>query len=301
MILSATTLYRAILKILPMKPALYLMYFRGYRKILNLQSPKYYGEKIQWAKINGHIEDLSPFVDKYAVKEFVKKAIGEKYVVKTYGVYDSPDEIDFNALPQKFVVKCTNGTQAILICRDKNEFDIENAKKEMRKWLSSDFYKIKKEYQYKNVKNRILIEEYLEDDSGELRDYKFYCFSGEPYWYSIFQGRFSMKTIDMYTIDGDFLPDLKNGSRHAVTSKGEHPKLTNIEEFKILARKLSQPFSYVRVDFYMVNGQIYFGELTFTDGAGSEPMFPIEKYDIQFGEKIPLTPILKYDPFKTTK
>lgn len=296
---SATSLYRGILKALPMKPALYLMYFRGYRKLLNLKEPKYYGEKIQWAKIYGKVEELGPYVDKYEVKQFVEKAIGSKYLTKTYGIYNSPDEIVFDNLPVRFVIKCTNGTQAIIICRDKSKLDIENAKKEMSRWLSDDFYKIKKEYQYRNVKNRILIEEYLEDDSGELRDYKFYCFSGEPYWYSIFQGRFSKKTIDMYTIEGEFLPDLKNGSRHAETSKGEHPKLKNIDEFKYLARRLSAPFSYVRVDFYLVNGQIYFGELTFTDGAGSEPMFPIEKYDVQFGAKIPLTRILKYDPFQT--
>lgn len=290
--LSARDIYWFILKILPMKPALYLLYFRGYHKILNLKNPKYYGEKIQWLKINGGLEELGKYVDKYDVRQYIENTIGKEYLIKSYGVFENVDDIDFSILPERFVLKCTNGTQAVLICKDKSTFDIESAKKTMKKWLEDDFYRVKKEYQYKYVKNRILIEEYMEDDSGELRDYKFYCFNGEPEYYSIFSNRYSNKTVDTFSIDGVFLEDFLNGSKNVKLSE-KTIKLDNLDEFKYLAKELSKPFTYVRVDFYMVNGRIYFGELTFTDGAGSEAMYPIEKYDVLFASMIPMTRIKK--------
>lgn len=288
MSISLKEIYRNVLRLLPTKPALYLIYFRGYKKILNLQNPKYFGEKIQWLKLYGGLEELGSFVDKYEVRKYIAEKIGEEYLIPVIGVYDTVDEIDFDTLPEKFVLKCTNGSQSVLVCTDKSKLDISHAKKEMQMWLDDDFYKMKKEPQYKNVKNRILIEQYMEDDSGELRDYKFYCFNGHPQWYGIFSGRFSDKTVDTYTIDGTFLPDCKNGGPNTKTSQNPMPKLNNLQEFIALSEKLAESFSFVRVDFYMVNGQIYFGELTFTDGAGAEPIWPIEKYDVAFAEKIPL-------------
>lgn len=292
---TAKKIYQNILRVLPTKPALYIMYFRGYHKLLNLKKPKYYGEKIQWTKLHGQLEELGPYVDKYEVRKYVERTIGSDHLFKVYGVYDNVEDIDFFSLPDQFVIKCTNGSQAVIICKDKNSLNIGETKRKIQKWLNDDFYKIKKEFQYKNVKNRILIEEYVEDDSGELRDYKFYCFDGKPYWYSVFTGRFSDKTVDTYTIDGKFIPDFKNGSAHVKTSKQPIEKFEQLNTFIDYACKLSSPFSFVRVDFYLVNGVIYFGELTFTDGAGCEPMFPIEKYDVQFGAKIPLMQILKND------
>lgn len=286
--ITAKEVYRSILRILPTKPALYLIYFRGYKKLLNLRNPKYYGEKIQWLKLYGGLEELGDFVDKYEVRKYVAEKIGEEHLIPVLGVYDSVDQVDFGSLPEKFVLKCTNGSQSVLICKDKANFDVEFAKKEMQKWLDDDFYKMKKEPQYKNVRNRILIEKYMEDDSGELRDYKFYCFNGKPLWYAIFSGRFSDKTVDSYTIDGTFLPDCKNGGPKVKSSKNPLPRLENLDEFVQLCEKLAEPFSAVRVDFYMINGRIYFGELTFTDGAGSEPICPMDKYDVAFAEKVPL-------------
>ena len=286
-------IYRTLLRILPTKPALYLIYFKGYHKILNLKNPRYYGEKIQWLKLYGGLEKLGPYVDKFEVRKYVEETIGPEHLIPLIGVYDSVEQIDFSALPSRFVMKCTNGSQAVLICRDKNQLDVEQAKRTMRKWLSDDFYKMKKETQYQYVKNRILIEEYMEDDSGELRDYKFYCFDGEPLWYAIFSGRFSQKTVDTYTISGDFLEDCKNGGKHIKVSEKPAGKLENLDRFIALARKLAAPFTEVRVDFYLTKGEIYFGELTFTDGAGSEPVFPLEKYDVAFGAKSPLGQVLK--------
>lgn len=288
----AKELYRGLLRILPTKPALYLMYFRGYHKLLNLNNPKYYGEKIQWMKLYGKIEELAPYVDKYAVRTFVGATIGEKYLFDVLGVYDKVEDICFDTLPSSFVAKCTNGSQAVLIVKDKNKLDKEKAIRQMQGWLDDSFYKMKKEFQYKNVKNRILIEKYMEDDSGGLRDYKFYCFNGEPFICCVWNGRFSQKTIDAYDMKGNFLPDFRNGSKKTKTSKNPAP-VEKLEEFKNLSRKLAAPFTFVRVDYYLVKNQIYFGELTFSDGAGCEPMFPIDKYDIEFGNKIPLKKIIK--------
>ncbi|MBR3873230.1 MAG: glycosyl transferase [Clostridia bacterium] len=287
------SMYHGILRALPAKPALYLMYFRGYHRVLDLKHPKYYGEKIQWLKLYGGLEELADYVDKYKVRAYVDKIIGPGHVARLIGVYDRAEEIDFDELPQQFVAKSTNGTQTVLICRDKPTLDIPKARKTMNAWLDERFDEVKKEPQYKNVQSRILIEEYLQDDSGELRDYKFYCFDGKPLWYSVFNGRFSNKTVDTYTIDGQFLPDFQNGGTHAKLSEHPLPKPEQLEELVACAQALAQPFTYVRVDLYLVKGHVYFGELTFTDGAGCEPMIPLEKYDVEFARRIPLSKVLK--------
>ena len=191
----AKSLYRNILRVLPDKPAIYLIYFRGYQKILNLKNPQYFGEKIQWLKLYGHLDELSDYVDKYAVREFVAKTVGDKYLNQLYGVYNNPDEIDYEKLPKRFVLKCTNGSGAVLICKDKDNLNKAEAAKTMNRWLKDDFYKMKKEPQYKNVKNRIIAEEYLEDESGALRDYKFYCYDGEPLYYGVFTDRYTDETV----------------------------------------------------------------------------------------------------------
>ena len=285
--------YRKTLSILPDKLTNGIIFFRGYRKIMNLNEPKYLGEKIQWLKMYGNLEELSKYVDKYEVRKFIEDTIGKKYLVNIFGVYDNVDEIDFDKLPNQFVLKCTNGSQAVIICKDKSKLNIKKAKKEMRKWLKGEFYKIKKEYQYKNVKNRILIEEYLEDESGDLRDYKFYCINGEPCYYSVFSERFTDKTTDMYDKEGNWLPDVLNGGPNS-KSKGKKPvgKLENLDEMLDISRKLSSLFTFVRVDFYIVRGKVYFGELTFTDGAGGEPIRPLS-FDLKLAKDIKLESVLK--------
>ena len=270
------TTYRKILSVLPDKLANGIIFFRGYKKIMNLKHPVYLGEKIQWLKMNGNMEELSIYVDKYEVRSFVKNTIGKEYLINIFGVYDNVEDIDFDKLPNRFVLKCTNGSQAVVICKDKSELNIEKVKKEMKKWLKVDFYKIKKEYQYKNIKNRIIIEEYLEDESGDLRDYKFYCIDGEPYCYSVFSERFTDKTVDMYDKKGNWLPDVFNGGPNSKIKRKKPPhKLENLDQMLDICRRLSKTFTFVRVDFYIVEGKVYFGELTFTDGAGGEPIKPL--------------------------
>lgn len=280
-----TKIYRGILRILPTKPALYLIYFRGYKKILDLKNPKTYGEKIQWLKIYGGLEELSPYVDKYEVRSFIEKSIGSEYLNKLYGVYDDVESINFDKLPNKFVLKSTNGSGAVLICKDKKSFNIQKAKKIMKKWLKDNYYKEKKEPQYKNIRNRIIIEKYMEDDSGSLTDYKFYCFNGKVYCYGIFYDRFENKRIDFYDKSGNKLKSVKTGN---VPNSNKIEKYDQkLKKMIDLAEKLSSSFTIVRVDFYYYNNKIIFGELTFTDGAGSDPWTP-KKFDYEIGSKIDL-------------
>lgn len=286
----AKDLYRSVLRILPDKPALYLIYFRGYQKKLNLKNPQYFGEKIQWLKLYGHLEELSNYVDKYEVRKFVSKTVGDKYLNQLYGVYDSPDEIDYNNLPQKFVLKCTNGSGAVLICKDKDNLNKSEATRTMNKWLKDDFYKMKKEPQYKNIKNRIIAEEYLEDESGALRDYKFYCYDGEPLYYGVFTDRYTDETVDMYDMNGNKLEGVLNGgvkNSNFVLSQGD-----NFSEMVDVVKKLAKQFQFVRVDLYMANNNIYFGELTFTDGAGSDPFTP-RSFDLEMAKRIKLGRVLQ--------
>ena len=278
-------MYRNVLRILPMKSALNLIFFRGYRKILDLNNPKYLGEKIQWLKLYGNLDELAAFVDKYEVREFISQSIGEEYLNQLYGVYDNVDDIEFDKLPEKFVLKNTNGSSAVLICKDKKKFNIKSAKKIMKKWLKDDYFKEKKEPQYKYVKNRIIIEKYLEDETGSLTDYKFYCFDGKVFCYGIFYDRYVDKSIDFYDSKGNKLTNVN--TCHIKNSNKVEKFDKRIQDMISLSEKLSKNFSEVRVDFYYVNGHIYFGELTFTDGAGSDPWYPVE-FDLEIASKIKL-------------
>lgn len=283
-------IYRGSLRKLPMKPALYLIYFRGYQKILNLKNPKYFGEKIQWLKLYGRLEELAPYVDKYEVRKYVSQTIGDRYLNELYGVYETAEEVDFEALPDKFVLKCTNGSGAVLICSDKAKFDKTRAIRIMNQWLCDDFWKMKKEPQYKNVKNRIIAEQYLEDETGALRDYKFYCYNGEPFNYGVFSYRYTDETVDMYDMRGNKLEGIINGG--VKNSNQVLPLPGNFDELVDVTRKLAHKFTFVRVDYYIVNGQIYFGELTFTDGAGSDPFTP-RSFDLEMGKRIPLQKVIR--------
>jgi len=282
-------LYRSILRKLPVKPALYLIYFRGYHRILNLKNPKYYGEKIQELKLYGNLEEVADYVDKYKVREFVQQTVGSRYLNTLYGVYDTPEEIDYDALPDQFVLKCTNGSGSVMIVPDKSGLDTAKANKEMHAWLKDDFYKMKKEPQYKPIKSRIIAEKYLKDESGGLRDYKFWCFDGEPFCYCVISDRFADETIDIYDMAGNKL-DVTNSGMKRSTSVLPQPE--NFNELVEVVKKLSEPFQFVRVDFYIIDNCFYFGELTFTDGAGSDPFHPLS-YDLALAEKIRLGNVVK--------
>jgi hypothetical protein len=272
---------RKLGKFIPAKLMLYIDYGRSYRKILNLKNPQYFGEKIQWMKLYGNLDRYSKYVDKYEVRKFIKERIGEKYLTALYGIYNNPADINFNEFPQRFVIKSTSGSGGNIICKDKTKLDINKTIKILNKWIKIDYYKYTKEMQYKNIEPRIICEEYLEDESGSLRDYKFHCSAGNIFMIEVHSNRFSGDKKENYydTNWNDYGIVCKVGKVPFI----EKPK--NLDEMKIIAQKLSKDFRYVRVDLYCVNNKIYFGELTFTPANGTDPHYPLEK-DLELAKNI---------------
>lgn len=254
---------------------------------LDLDNPKTYNEKLQWLKLYNKDKTYTALVDKYEVKEYVSKRIGGQYIIKTLGVWDSFDEIDFDSLPNQFVLKCTHDSGGIVICKDKMGFNKAAAKKKIEKSLKSDYYMYAREWPYKNVRRRIIAEEYMEDSvTKELRDYKFFCFDGDVEWLFIATDRQNREEpyFDFFDKDYNHLP-LKHGHPNSPIPP---QKPSCFDEMKLLATKLSSGFPHVRVDFYEVNGKVYFGELTFFHHSGMVPFEPRE-WDYKFGEHIKLS------------
>ena len=268
---------------LPTKAVLYIDYGRSYKKLLNLKNPKYFGEKIQWIKLNGGLERFGKYVDKYEVRKYVEEILGCEYLPILHGIYDNPQEIDFDKLPHQFVLKMTNGTGGNIICKDKNKLNIEETIKKLNSWQSEKFYKYTKENQYKNIKSRIICEEYLEDETGSLRDYKLHCSKKKVHMIEVHTDRFADHKENYYDPNWNDLDVICKLGRLDHIDK---PK--NLEEMKEAAIKLSAGLPYVRVDFYSVNNHIYFGELTFTPANGTDPMHPLEE-DIKIAKIIDLS------------
>lgn len=254
---------------------------------LNLKNPQTFNEKLQWLKLHDRNPEYTKMVDKIDVKPYVASIIGEEHIIPTLGVYNCVEEIDFDALPDQFVLKCSHDSGGIVICSDKSKLDIETAKNKLRKGLKVNFYYQNREWPYKNVKPRIIAEKYMVDESGyELKDYKFFCFNGEPKALFIASDRGNPNEetkFDFFDMEFNHLP-FTNGHPNATH---EVQKPCGFEKMKELAVKLSQNIPHVRVDFYDINGQIYFGELTFFHWSGMTPFEPKE-WDYKFGEWIKL-------------
>ena len=255
---------------------------------LNLETPQTFNEKLQWLKLYNRKPEYTVMVDKYLAKDYVAKAIGEEYVIPTIGVWDKAEDIDFNQLPNRFVLKCNhNSGLGMYICKDKSkltEKQIKTIRKNLMRGLKQDYYLTGREWPYKNVPRKIIAEKLMEDETGQLRDYKLYCFNGEPKIIMINSDREIEKTkADYFDMDFNWL-DLKWGYEHAAV-KPSKPK--NFEKMKELATILSKDIPELRVDFYEVNNKIYFGELTFFDGSGFDKIEPRE-WDEKLGGWITL-------------
>lgn len=251
---------------------------------LNLSKPKSYNEKLQWMKLYDRNPLYTTMVDKYAVKEYVGNIIGQEYIIPTLGVWDSFDDIDFDSLPNQFVLKCTHDSGGLVICKDKSKLDLSKAKEKIESSLRTDYYMNGREWPYKDVPKRIIAEKYMEDTkTAELRDYKFFCFDGKVKWLFIATDRQNREEpyFDFFDMDFNHLP-LQHGHPNAPVMP-EKPK--SFELMKAFASKLSQGLPHVRVDFYEVDGKVYFGELTFFHHGGWTPFTP-EKWDYIFGEEI---------------
>ncbi|MDO4940302.1 MAG: ATP-grasp fold amidoligase family protein [Erysipelotrichaceae bacterium] len=274
-----------ILSIIPDKLYLQLKYFYRFHKFPNLKNPKTYNEKLQWLKLNDRNPIYTTMADKYEAKQYVSKIIGDKYIVPTYGVWDKFEDIDFDKLPNQFVLKCTHDSGGIVICKDKNKLDISKAKEKINKSLNTNYYYHSREWPYKNIKPRIIVEKYMEDESGALTDYKFFSFDGETKALYVATDRQSSEETKFDFYDDKFNHlDLVNSHPNSLK---ENKKPKQFEEMISLANKLSKGYPHIRVDFYEVNNEIYFGELTFYHMSGFQPFYP-EKWDYTFGEWINL-------------
>lgn len=285
--MNTKTLVKRALRVLPDSAYLRLRYFLMFHKPLHLRNPQTYNEKIQWLKLHDRKPEYTRMVDKYEAKKLVAEKIGAEYIIPTLGVWDHFDEIDFDTLPQQFVLKCTHDSGGLVICKDKATLDKAAAKKIIEACLKENYFWDYREWPYKNVKPRILAEEYMEDrETGDLRDYKFFAFDGIPRALYVATERQNAETetrFDFFDMDFQHL-DLRNSHPNAdVPPK----KPENFEEMKYLAGVLSQNIPQLRIDFYEVNGKVYFGELTFSHMGGLQPFKP-EQWDKTFGDWITL-------------
>lgn len=256
-------------------------------KKLNLDNPVTYNEKLQWLKLYDRKPEYTKMVDKYEAKKYVADIIGEEYIIPTLGVWDNVNDIDFDTLPNQFVLKCTHDSGGLVICKDKSELDIENAKNTLNHFLNRNFYNVHREWPYKDVQPRIIAEKYMEDESGkDLKDYKFFCFNGEPKLLYISEGLSDHSTAKISFADMDY--NIAEFKRNDFKPFDELPKKPiNFEKMKELAKVLSKDRAFIRVDFYEINKKIFFGELTFFPCSGYLPFDP-EKYDKVLGDWITL-------------
>lgn len=252
---------------------------------LDLQHPKTFNEKLQWLKIHNRKPEYTMMVDKYAVRQYIADTIGGEYLIPLLGVWDDPEQIDFDALPQQFVLKCNhNSGLGMCICKDKSKLDLKKVKQELKKGLQQDYYLACREWPYKDVKRKIVCEQYMEDaNSQELLDYKFMCFNGKAECIFTCTDRFSPDGLKVTFFDCDWnqLPF----ERHYPASRTPIAPPKNLRKMIELSEILSENHPFLRVDFYEIAGKIYFGELTFFPGSGYEEFSPFEA-DEQLGKLI---------------
>jgi len=261
----------------------------GYK--LNLQDPQSFNEKLQWLKIHYRKPIMTAMVDKYEAKKYTAEIMGEEYVIENYGVWNNFDEIDFDQLPEQFVLKTTHDQGGVIICTDKANFDVAKARKKLNRCLQTKHYYLTREWPYKDVQPRIIAEKLLVDpQKKDLWDYKFYCFHGDPKMMYISMGRNS-SFVPFYFFDKNFnYVDIERPGHESDGKIIKKPE--NWDEMIFLAKKASKGFPHVRVDFYNIEGEIYSGEYTFYQGGGMMP-FTDKKWDYKFGSWIDLEKVVK--------
>ena len=253
----------------------------------HLNHPRTFNEKLQWLKLNDRHAEYTQMVDKIDAKKYVASIIGDKYIIPTLGVWNSVDEIEWDKLPNQFVIKVSSDSGGIVVCKDKQTLDIEKAKEKLTNGWGKNYYVHNKEYPYRDLTPRIIAEEYKEDESGyELRDYKIFCFNGEPKILFVASDRQNAgedTKFDFFDLNWNHLP-FTNGHPN---SKEHIAKPKNFEEMLEIAKKLSVGIPQVRIDLYNCNGKIYFGEITFFHWSGMSAFDPVE-WDYKWGKMIKL-------------
>ena len=272
---------------LPDKLYLSIIYKANTGKRLDLKNPVTFGEKLQWIKLYDRNDIYTMLVDKYEVKRWVASKIGESYVVPTLAVWDKAEEININLLPESFVLKCTHDCGSTLICENKKSIDINEVKKHFKKCLKNDYYKKGREWPYKNVRRRVIAEELLAHDKTEpLSDYKFQCFNGEPKLLLLLQGRGTANfTCDFYDANLELIKDMSQEGLNTGGKQLRGDLLDLVKKARDLSSVLSEGLVEVRVDWYIIDGRVYFGEMTFFDSGGLSPFHPY-KYEKALGDAL---------------
>lgn len=272
-----------ILRFVPDKLMISMQYRIKLGRKINFNNPKRYTEKLQWYKLYYRTEKMSVCADKYRVREYLEEKGLSDIACTLYGCYENPQEIDFNKLPKKFVLKTTNGSSTNILCKDKEILDIAETKKKLDEWIKCPFYELGREWAYKNVKPRIIAEEFLEDNENSfvgINDYKFICFNGKVHYVVFDCDRFKDHKRAIYDREWNYI--------NVSTDCGKVEDIIPIPEgflkMRDIAEQLAEDFPCVRVDLYWVNKKVYFGEMTFYPWTGYVQFDP-DKFDFELGDK----------------
>ncbi|PRD46849.1 ATP-grasp fold amidoligase family protein [Sphingobacterium haloxyli] len=249
----------------------------------NIDLPQTFSEKLLWSMFNHRDQVYIQCADKFEVRDYVKRKIGEEYLINSFGVFDHVDSIDFRSLPNQFVIKATHGSGWNIIVEDKDRENISNIRKRIRYWLKTNYFEFNREWPYKYMKKRVICEEFIGEERGTPpEDYKFFCFNGEPKLIQLDIGRFTSHKRNVYDTEWSRIGGVEIA--HEQDENNIYPKPKNLKEMIDVARKLSEDFNHVRIDLYNVQGKVYFGEMTFFHGAGSAEYFRPKEFHLQLGE-----------------
>ena len=262
-----------------------VQYYLKNERDLDIENPREFTEKIQWLKLFYYTEAYKDFADKYEVRKYVKDKVGDHVLNEIYGIYDYPEEIHPEELPNQFVLKCTHASGTNIVVKDKSSLNWEKAKKQLKKWLATNYYKKSRELIYKNIRPRVIAEKYLSElADGSLIDYKFYCFHGNPEYVLVKVNEGGTDKKCYYTMDWQkVMPE--NITRNFLLT--DIPKPANFDEMRDVAMKLSDGFIFVRVDLYSIKGKTLFGEMTFFPTGGIKRL-AIERLNKEMGDRIQL-------------
>lgn len=265
-----------------------LLYKAATGEKCDLKHPVTFNEKLQWLKLHDRKREYADMVDKYEVRKIIENSIGAEYLIPCYGVYNSFEEIDFSSLPDQFVLKCTHDSGSVIICKDKTEFDRAAAKQSLDASMKRNYYSTYREWPYKYVKPRIIAEKYMIDESGDdLKDYKVMCFNGEAKVIEVHENRFTKgkeHTQTFYDRNWNKLTIIQEGLMY-VTDERRAP--AQLDKILALSEELAKDMYHARIDWYIINDKIYFGEITFYDGSGFET-FPNKEDNVYLGSLLKL-------------
>lgn len=280
------TFLKKSLRFLPDKTYIKLYYRLRVGRPLNTKNPTTFNEKLQWLKFNYRFPLQSIVSDKLLVRDYVAEKIGAEYLIPLLGTWENYDDVDFDKLPEKFVLKCNHDSGGLVVCTDKSKLDHKEARNRVEKSLKSNFFYIGREYQYRNIKPRIICEQFISDNGKVPMDYKIYCFNGKPDVILVCKDRFSDNThrASYLYFDQEWRFQPLNKGDETLTEV-DVPKPKNLDRMIEIAKDLSKDFLFARIDLYNIDGQIYFGEITLSPNSGFDPDIKYET-DLMFGERL---------------